>query len=151
MTTAGLKVFDETVHLTNTWLNELQRDLDLESKQQAYHILRVVLHHLRDMLPVNQAIHLSAQLPMLVRGFYLENWRPGATATRPKTHPGTREAFLDAVAADLMPGPNISTASAVNAVFFLLSQHVTQGEIRQVIDCLPKPIQTLWDKDRPDG
>ena len=109
MTTAGLKVFDETVHLTNTWLNELQRDLDLESKQQAYHILRVVLHHLRDMLPVNNAIHLSAQLPMLVRGFYLENWRPGAKTP----HPKTREAFLDAVSEDFMPGPDISAASAV--------------------------------------
>ncbi|GAA6155096.1 DUF2267 domain-containing protein [Pyruvatibacter sp. HU-CL02332] len=147
MTTAGLKVFDETVHLTNTWLNELQRDLDLESKQQAYHILRVVLHHLRDMLPVNNAIHLSAQLPMLVRGFYLENWRPGAKTP----HPKTREAFLDAVSEDFMPGPDISAASAVNAVFFLLSQHVTEGEIRQVIDCLPKPVQTLWDSARPAG
>lgn len=145
MTTAGLKVFDETVHLTNTWLNELQRDLDLESKQQAYHILRVVLHHLRDMLPVNNAIHLSAQLPMLVRGFYLENWRPGAMTP----HPKTRDAFLDAVSEDFVPDLNISAASAVNAVFFLLSQHVTEGEIRQVIDCLPKPIRTLWDTARP--
>jgi len=145
MTATGLKVFDETLHLTNAWLNELQSDLGLDSKQQAYHILRVVLHHLRDMLPVTTAVHLSAQLPMLVRGFYLENWRPGATVDRTKS----RDAFLDAVAGDLMPMPNVSAAGAVNAVFYLLSQHVTEGEIRQVTECLPRPIQTLWDASRP--
>jgi len=145
MTTTGLKAFDETIHLTNRWLNELQSDLDLDSKQQAYHLLRVVLHHLRDMLPVNTAIHLSAQLPMLVRGFYLENWRPGSDIN----HPRTLDAFLDAVAEDFTPTEITSTAGAVNAVFYLLSQHVTEGEIKQVIECLPGPIQTLWTTSRP--
>lgn len=145
MTTTGLKAFDETIHLTNRWLNELQSDLDLDSKQQAYHLLRVVLHHLRDMLPVNTAVHLSAQLPMLVRGFYFENWRPGADIDRPRT----RDAFLDAVAEGFTPTQHASTAGAVNAVFYLLSQHVTEGEVKQVIECLPRQIQELWTTSRP--
>jgi uncharacterized protein (DUF2267 family) len=41
----------------------------------SYLALRAVLHTLRDRLIVDEAIDLGAQLPMLVRGFYYENWQ----------------------------------------------------------------------------
>jgi uncharacterized protein (DUF2267 family) len=43
-----------------------------------------VLHVLRDRLTPEQAVHLGAQLPILVRGVYYEGW--GASPQNPPTN-----------------------------------------------------------------
>lgn len=141
MSTTGLKTFDETVHLTNIWLNELQEELKLDTKQQAYHVLRVVLHHLRDLLPPDAAMHLAAQMPMLVRGFYVESWRPGAS----KAHPRTRADFLGAMEAELANTPKVNAEQAVTGVFRLLEDHVTAGEIQDVVRSMPEQLKEFWE------
>lgn len=144
MTTTGLKTFDETVQLTNIWLNELQEELKLDTKQQAYHVLRVVLHHLRDLLPPDAAMHLAAQMPMLVRGFYVESWRPSAS----KAHPRTRADFLGAVDAELDKSPNMPPERAVTAVFRLLEGHISAGEIQDVVCSMPEQLKAFWDRSQ---
>jgi uncharacterized protein (DUF2267 family) len=39
-------------------------------------MLRGYLYTLRNRLPVDEAAHLAAQLPKLLRGVYREGWRP---------------------------------------------------------------------------
>jgi uncharacterized protein (DUF2267 family) len=51
-----------------------RRQLHLEDRHHAYVALRAVLHALRDRLPPEVAVHLGAQLPILVRGIYYEGW-----------------------------------------------------------------------------
>jgi uncharacterized protein (DUF2267 family) len=75
MSATGLDVFDQTLQKTNIWLKEIMDDLGPD-RQRAYHALRAVLHTLRDRLTVEEAAHLSAQLPLLVRGIYFEGWHP---------------------------------------------------------------------------
>ena len=82
MSTTGLKVFDTTVQETNTWLRGLMENLHLTDRQEAYHDLRVTLHALRDRLTVEEAAHLAAQLPMLIRGLYYEGGTPTANRSR---------------------------------------------------------------------
>ncbi len=79
MSQTGLSVFDVTVQKTNIWLNDLMELLQCEDRHRAYFALRTVLHALRDHLAVDMAADLGAQLPMLVRGFYYEGWRPSST------------------------------------------------------------------------
>src|SRR3954451_19292244 len=76
MSMTGLEVFDTTLRKTNEWLDEIMGELALEDRHTAYVALRGALHALRDRLPLEEAAHLGAQLPMLVRGFYYEGWRP---------------------------------------------------------------------------
>jgi len=76
MSYTGIRAFDSTIQTTNVWLNDLADRLGWQDKQRAYHALTAVLHALRDRLPVDQAVALGAQLPMLVRGFYYEGWHP---------------------------------------------------------------------------
>jgi uncharacterized protein (DUF2267 family) len=39
-------------------------------------VLGAVLHALRDRPQIGLAVHLGAQLPLLVRGLYYDQWRP---------------------------------------------------------------------------
>lgn len=140
MSLTGLSQFDETVHLTNLWLKELMEDLGWEDRQRAYHALRATLHALRDRLPVDAAAHLAAQLPMLVRGFYFEGWRPSGART--KQH--TNAEFVARVAHAFENDPGADPERVVRSVFKLLSRHVSDGEIKDIQGNLPESVRSLW-------
>ena len=72
----GLDVFDTTIHKTNSWLKEITEELGIDNRHQAYQVLRGTLQFLRDRLPLEEATHLGAQLPMLITGIYYEGWEP---------------------------------------------------------------------------
>ena len=96
MSFTGLPIFDETVQLSNLWLNDLMDELSWKDKKRAYRILRATLHALRDRLTPHEAVHLGAQLPMLIRGLYYENWHMKDAA--PPEH--TKQTFLITCAAN---------------------------------------------------
>jgi uncharacterized protein (DUF2267 family) len=67
MSATGVDVFDKTLQTTNIWLDEIMEEMGPD-RQLAWRILGAVLRALRDRLPPDLAAHLSAQLPLLVRG-----------------------------------------------------------------------------------
>jgi len=143
MRATGITAFDSTIHTTNIWLNDLMSWLGWPDKQQAYHALRVVLHTLRDRLPVEQAAALGAQLPMLVRGFYYEGWHPHGKPVKERT----KEAFLGHIAAAFQNDPDVKAEDVARAVFHVLAKHVTPGEVKHVTLSLPGEIRSLWSEE----
>jgi uncharacterized protein (DUF2267 family) len=139
MSATGLEVFDRTVQLTNIWLDELMQELGPD-RQHAYHVLRAVLHALRDRLPLGQVAHLGAQLPLLVRGIYYEGWRPEAGSDRERK----LEAFLAHVGEGLQGVRPTNTERAARAVFATVARHVSAGEVAKVKGVLPAEIRSLW-------
>ncbi len=129
-----------TFHITNTWLEELKEELSLRNHQQAYHVLRAVLHALRDRLTVAEAVDLGAQLPMLIRGLYYEGWTPSGKPVKERK----KEEFLRHIAAALRESPDIYPEGVVWGVFKLLERHVSAGEIGDVKQILPAEIRALW-------
>jgi uncharacterized protein (DUF2267 family) len=135
------ELFSETIEKTGQWLDEVMLATTKMEPRRAYSVLRAVLHVLRDRLTVDEAVNLGAQLPMLVRGFYYEGWRP---AGRPAKHRHKAD-FLRLVA-EAYPGLTESELEpAVRAVFKLLSDHITAGEIGHVRDQLPAEVRGLWE------
>ncbi|HXV24317.1 MAG TPA: DUF2267 domain-containing protein [Alphaproteobacteria bacterium] len=139
MSATGLEVFDRTLQDTNIWLDEIMQVIGPDRKR-AFHVLRAVLHSLRDRLTVEEATHLSAQLPLLIRGVYFEGWRPSSTPRRERT----QEEFLNIVGEQMHGIRPASPMEGARAVFSVLSKHVSAGEIAQVKAMLPKPIASLW-------
>ncbi len=140
MAREGPAVFDETLQLTHIWLKRLMEELHTDDRQQAYLALRAVLHALRDNLTVEEAAHLGAQLPMLVRGIYYEGYNPAKTPARERS----RQAFFDHVNRVLPGGFEYDAELATRTVFKLLAERVTAGEIKDVRGMLPRDVQTLW-------
>jgi uncharacterized protein (DUF2267 family) len=135
----GLEVFDKTVQTTNIWLNEIGEAIGPD-KQRCYHALRAVLASLRDRLTVDEAAHLAAQLPMLVRGIYYDGYRP---AGKPETI-RSRDEFLEKVSAQLGEIRPLGADEAVRAVFKVLARHISAGELEEVKQSLPAEIRSLF-------
>jgi len=82
ITDTGLAVFDKTVQETNIRLSAIMQRMRTNDRHLAYAALRATLHALRDRIGPQNAVHLGAQLPMLVRGLYYEGWHMGGTPTK---------------------------------------------------------------------
>jgi uncharacterized protein (DUF2267 family) len=140
MSMTGLDVFDRTVHKTNNWLNELMEVLGWQDRHKAYLALRVTLHTLRDRLTVEEVAQLAAQLPMLIRGSYYEGWDPTGKPLKERS----KEEFLARIEEYFSGDDPVDPEQVARAVFTVLSNRVTEGEIEDVKHVLPAEIEDLW-------
>jgi uncharacterized protein (DUF2267 family) len=140
MSESGVAALDHTIQETNIWLKALAEELHFEDRHHAYNALRAVLHALRDRLTPETAVHLGAQLPMLVRGLYYEGWH---MAGKPTKDHSTQE-FADHVLEQLPPQFRIDPLYVARGVFKILWERLDPGESAKVIDHLPLQLRALW-------
>ncbi len=140
MSMTGLDVFDTTLQKTSIWLNGVMGQMDWEDRHRAYSTLRAVLHVLRDRLMPDEAVHLGAQLPMLIRGFYYEGWHPAGKPLKYRH----KQDFLDRVANEVRGLEGEELEKAVTAVFDVLCKEIPDGETSKIKEQLPAEIRELW-------
>jgi uncharacterized protein (DUF2267 family) len=133
----GYKTFDTTLEKTNGVLKHIEESYGWPKKlrNQSYSGLRAVLHALRDRLTVEETAHLSAQLPMLIRGIYFEGWDP--TKVPVKMH---RDDFLQRVRQEFPYEISDGTERLVDVVIEALRRHITEGKWQNVRASLPKDL-----------
>jgi uncharacterized protein (DUF2267 family) len=139
MSTQGLNVFDKTLQTTHIWLNEISEQL-IPDKQLSWRVLGAVLRNLRDQLPVELAAHLSADLPLLVRGAYYDQFQPAVQPLRDRD----LDLFIERIAAELQDNRPVDPRDAVRVVFATLSRHIPRGQIEKVQDALPQRLRDFW-------
>jgi uncharacterized protein (DUF2267 family) len=135
-----MTALESSIEKSHIWLNTLQKDLGLTSEKDAYRLLKVVLHTLRDRLPVTEAAQLGAQLPTLIRGIYYEGFRPRAFQKRDKT----AKPFLQAIEKKMPRYFSKSPSDLLKGVFYLLTQFISPGEIEDVKACCNEDIRAYW-------
>lgn len=140
MSVTGVQVFDTTVHLTNAWLKSIMEKAGWVDRQRAYLALRASLHALRDRLSIDQAAHLGAQLPMLVRGFYYEGWHPAGKPLKERH----KDVFLAHIHEAFRNDPEIDPERVAKVVFAVIAEHISEGEKKNVLGSLPKELRELW-------
>ncbi|MBX9943629.1 MAG: DUF2267 domain-containing protein [Reyranella sp.] len=140
MSATGLDVFDKTLHETNHWLKLMAGELGTDSRRAAFGALRGTLHALRDRIGPENAVHLGAQLPMLLRGAYYEGWHPAGTPTRERH----LEDFIEHVAAELPRGSDTEAGEAARASFAVMSRCLDRGEMLKLRQILPHEALNLW-------
>jgi uncharacterized protein (DUF2267 family) len=137
MSATGLEVFDKTIHTTNSWLGEIMETLGPD-RQVAWHALGAVLRAVRDRVPVGLAAHLGAQLPLLVRGTYYDQWRPSEQPAKWRS----ADEFFSLVSDELRHVVN--ARDAARAVFQVLNHYVEPNQVAKVREALPEEVRRLW-------
>jgi uncharacterized protein (DUF2267 family) len=140
-TTTRISSLDKSIEATNVWLAELATELGTDDRREAYRVLRGFLHALRDRLTVDEAAELAAQLPMVVRGIFFQDWQPSRT---PASYHDRRE-FLAAFAAEAGLHGDSETSFAAEAAMRTLRAHVSEGEVDDVLAILPSDLRELVD------
>lgn len=140
MSKQGLEVIDHTVQLTHEWINELAERLEWSNHRNVFHLLRLTLTGLRDLLGHDEAAQLSAQLPILIRGIYYEGWRPSDTPLKDKQ----KSAFVDRIDAILSGYPEYRGEQDIYSVLKLLNAKISEGEIKDIRSALPASIRDFW-------
>ncbi len=139
----SISILEKNIQHTMTWVYAIEEECNWEedNKKEAFTALRVVLRELRDLLPLETAIHLSAQLPLLIRGLFFENW--STQVNQPKIR--KKEDFLASIADGLFSYPDADPEIITRSVLKVLSDKISAGELEKIIAVLPTDIKDLFD------
>lgn len=140
MNTGQIHVFERTTHEAHEWINDLTGRLGWSSERDVLRLLRVVLRKLRDHLQVNEMAQMSAQLPIMLRGMFFEEWQPKLTPVRERHV----DDFIAAVADQVGDVQDYRGIADVTAVFELLNARISRGEIEDVRANLPGELRAMW-------
>ena len=138
MSAQGLEVIEASTQKTHEWIASIAVATYME-KRDAYKALRAVLQTMRDRLPMNDAVHFAAQLPMFLRGLFFEGWKPSNVPIAM-----SREEFLQTVSEKIVTDRAVDPLRVTQIVFSVIMSHVGVGEMEKIKHCFPKDMQTLW-------
>ena len=137
----NVTVFARTTHKSQLWINEMQKELKWLNGDSLYHLLRAVLHSLRDQMSVHEAAHFAAQLPLLLRGTFYEGWNPRAEQLRGVS----KDDFLEAVKKRLNPvgETKFELETGVLTALNVIKKHISAGEMDDLVAVVEPSLKTF--------
>ncbi|MGN6211176.1 DUF2267 domain-containing protein [Parafilimonas sp.] len=136
--------FDKYAAKGNELLHLLAEDLQI-SNEKAFRILKAVLHVLRDHVSIQASVQLMAQLPVAVKGVYVEQWHVNAAVK--KLHVPLdffNEVCLYDKSMALQDFENYAAVeNSVKAVFRTLNYYLSNGAFEDIIAVMPTEIKKL--------
>ena len=128
---------------TQEWLNEIQERLEWD-EHQTYLATKDVLSVLRDRLTVEEAAHLGAQLPMLLRGVYYDQYKPAKMPIKFDSEQmiGEIQERVD------QPSDPERATKAFYAVVGVLKNQVSEGQMNDIISNMPPDLQEMVARSR---
>lgn len=133
-------VFETTIQKTNEILKAIEECFGWKDRNKAYLALRSALHTLRDRLPAEAAAAFGAQLPMLVRGFYYEGWKPALVPIKMNKAEffGDFERQIDPMSFEQ------DTEEVIKGIIEIIGSHIDPSEIMKIKKLMPKDIQEIF-------
>lgn len=136
--------FEKYAAKGNEIVNMLSKDIGL-SADSSGRILRSTLHALRNRIGTNESFDLLSQLPMALKGIYVDGWKPEKSYERIK-HVGE---FFDEIrkengqTAAYDFGNDQKMKNIVGAVFKTLHYHISKGEMDDILNCMPSALKVF--------
>lgn len=144
MTVAKDTLFDKHIQKAHVWVNRLEEILSWDNKQYALDAMRVSLHAIRDNLHHEEAANLSAQLPLIIKGIYFEQWTPANTPKKERI----QEEFIENVRKELehftrQDFTKEAAEKVISSVLQLLDENIAPGEIDKLMAVVPRGLKPL--------
>ena len=138
--------FDDYAREGNEFMNKLSASLGHPDRQdQVGILLRAVLHTLRDRISIAENFHIISQLPMFLKGIYVDQWSYSDETDRLKTAGefAKRVEEHQAQFGESRFDWNASTEELVTKVLAAVEEFLTEGEIQDMRSELPDEIAAL--------
>ena len=141
--------FEKYAASGNLILKEIAEELHKPgNKEIAGKLLRAVLHTLRDIIPMEESLQFIAQLPLVLKGVYVDGWTPQKKHEKIRTI----DVFVEKVFERAAISPRIhfhgfdTEEDIVKSVLRVLKRHVSSGEIADIQSGMPRKLLELWDE-----
>jgi uncharacterized protein (DUF2267 family) len=136
------------VEEANLFFKEVATELgNPEDIGHAHRVVTAFLHTLRERITVEESMHLISNLPMILKGIYVDGWK----ITKDVYHADTLDEFLNEVREHSRVAPgrdfgaNDMARETVQAVIRVLRKYVDEGEIRHIRQQLPEGVAVLFE------
>jgi uncharacterized protein (DUF2267 family) len=131
----------------NTFLKEYTKEMNLgKDTDKGGRIFTAIMHALRDIIPPDESLQLLAQLPMFIKGVYVNGWN--IKKQKPKVKHMAE--FVELVRQHDNPaavndfGYDDDLAERyIDTTFIYLRKYVSLGEMEDIRDGLPKDLKSM--------
>ena len=143
-----LQNFDEHAQRGNEFLQLIALELgDTSNKEAAERITRAVFRSLRELLTLEENFQLIAQLPIILKGLYVEGWAP--QKKNKKRSKKLDDFYLDVIKEEGAKARKDFTTEdeikkGVNAVFTVLRMYISEGQMKDAKAVVPDEIKILF-------
>lgn len=140
--------FDKHVIEANEFVKNLSIELGHPDDQtQTIRLLRAVLHTVRDRITISESLDLLAQLPMMLKALYVEQWK---YHEKPPLDYDDMAGLKEAVKREQehmgeqkFDWPE-STEDLIKIVLSSLRKYLTDGQAIHVMEQMPKEIKAIF-------
>ena len=140
--------FEKFAQKGRAFINEIAIELgDQQDPKRALRITKAVLHALRNKISPEESLQMISQLPLYVKAIYVDNWKLHTSDVKIRHV----EDFLGLVKKELGVTKDHDlrnlkdTEDATRAVFKVLQNHVSKGEIQDIKNTLPRELSELFE------
>lgn len=131
----------------NTFLKDYAKEMNMSNDpSKAGRIFTAIMHALRDIIPAEESLQFMAQLPMFLKGVYVNGWH--IKKEKPKIKQMAE--FLDLVRAHDWPAEindfeysDEVAENYVDTTFIYLRKYISLGEMEDIRDVLPKNLKSM--------
>jgi uncharacterized protein (DUF2267 family) len=142
-------MFEEQSNEAQAFIKEVARELGrADDLKSALRITASVFHALRDLLTIEESLHLISQMPIYLKGVYVDGWHIG----KKDRIKDVDELIEQLILQNPRTGPrdfgeDERAVRNVRAVFRVLKKRISDGQISDVIAQFPASLKYLWEEE----
>jgi len=141
--------FEQYAPEANKFVKEIAEELgNPNDTEHAYRVMKSVFQTLREVLSPEESLHVLSQLPLAIKGVYVDGWHlPVRDRIRslPEFFECLRKQNQQTASRDF--GNDETARHHTKCVFNVLKRHVTEGEIKHIMNQFPTELMELWEEN----